>query len=394
MQKKALIIFKYPHAWNTPVINKFSNYYETEYLYISDFKNLNFEEIVKKINDFISLKKIEITIFDVDYFKFLNFFFIEKVQTKVKILITGDDFHLHDMHSITASACDIVLSHCPLSVLKYKEKGFKSHLFHMEFSVLNKDLEINKYKNNNKEIDVLFFGHITPDRKNILNYITDSGIKLKNVGHENQITGLPKDELLEIISKSKIIINLSKSRTSSVHNYNKENIYKFYYQFKGRVILAGLMQSACVSEYSPGQELLFNKDELFSFYTKEECVDILKKLIKDNKLLEDYTKKFTSKVHALCQDEKNFEPILNEIENTSNQKIKLIKIPYWYLRISAKQIILRNIKLSNIFKTIFQLGVIYKMVSKSNFFIKILIFIETLLNILWYSIIRTFKIKK
>ena len=31
------------------------------------------------------------------------------------------------------------------------------------------------------------------------------------------------------------------------------------------MILAGLMQSACVSEYSPGQELLFNKDELFSY---------------------------------------------------------------------------------------------------------------------------------
>ena len=40
MKNKVLIIFKYPRdQWNTPIINKFSNYYDTEYLYISNYKN-------------------------------------------------------------------------------------------------------------------------------------------------------------------------------------------------------------------------------------------------------------------------------------------------------------------------------------------------------------------
>ena len=75
MKNKVLAIFKYPRAWNIDVINRFSNYYDTEYLYISDYKNKNFTEVVNEINSLIKLKNIEIVVFDVDYFRFINFFF-------------------------------------------------------------------------------------------------------------------------------------------------------------------------------------------------------------------------------------------------------------------------------------------------------------------------------
>ena len=189
MKKKVLIIFKYPHAWNEHVINRFLIYYDTEFLYISNFKNKNFTEIVEHINNLIKSKNIEIVVFDVDYFKFINFFFIKKINSKKKIFITGDDFEFHEFHSVTASACDLVLSQCPLSVLKYKEKGCEAYLSNMEFSNISNN---NNYK---KEIDVLFYGHITPDRRNILDYIVKEGINLKNIGHEGNVTGLPKDEL-------------------------------------------------------------------------------------------------------------------------------------------------------------------------------------------------------
>ena len=79
-KNNVLIIFKYPHPhWNIPVINQFSNFYNTEHLYLSDYKNENFTQIVNKINNLIKSKNIEITVFDVDYFRFVNFFFIEKI---------------------------------------------------------------------------------------------------------------------------------------------------------------------------------------------------------------------------------------------------------------------------------------------------------------------------
>ena len=352
MKNKILAIFKYPRAWNIDVINRFSNYYDTEYLYISDYRNKNFTEIVNETNNLIKSKNIEIIVFDVDYFKFVNFFFIDKIHGKKKILVTGDDTDQHEMHSITASACDLVLSHCPLSVLKYKEKGFEAHMINFEISNLKKN-------KNQKDIDVLFFGNLTPDRKEFLDYIANEGISLKNVGHREHIVGLPQDELTKLISKSKIVLNLSKTKTTSVINYASESIHRFHYQFKGRISLTGLIGTMCVSEYSPGQEIIFKEDELPTFFTKEECVQILKKLLNDDVLLEKYTNKFTSKVYELWEDKKNFEPIYNAIEKSNHRRVKLTKFPYWYLRIAAKQIILRNIKLSTFIKTIFQFNIIF-----------------------------------
>ena len=149
-KNKVLVIFKYPRPWNMDVVNRFSNYYDTEYLYISDYKNKNFTEVINDTNNLIRSKNIEIIVFDVDYFKFINFFFIKKIYGKKKILVTGDDTDQHEMNLITASACDLVLTHCPLSVLKFKEKGHEAHMINFEISNLKKN-------ENQKDIDVLFF---------------------------------------------------------------------------------------------------------------------------------------------------------------------------------------------------------------------------------------------
>ena len=393
MKKKVLIIFKYPHEWNADVTDKFSNYYDTEFLYISNFKNSNFTEIVNDINNLIKSKNIEVVVFDAGYLKFINLFFIERINSKKKILLTSDNFHLLELNSITASACDLVLCCDPFSTLKFKERGYEAFTFFLTHHVNSSSKNINKNNNEKKEIDVLFFGSLTPNRKDILDYIVKEGISLKNVGYEGNV-GLPQDELWELILKSKIVINLSKSRTSVVENYASENVFKFNYTFKGRILLAGFLGVACVSEYSPSQELLFNEDEVPTFFTKEECVKILKKLLKNDELLAKYTKKITSKINDLCDDKKNFEPIYNAIEKLNHRRVELIKIPYWYLRIAAKQILLRNIKLSNLIKTIFQFRIIFTIIKNSNFLTKLFIMIESIINTLWYSFIFTFKSKK
>ena len=388
MKKKVLIIFKYAHQWNLNVIDKFSNYYDTEFLYISNFKNRNFTETVNDINNLIKSKNIEIVVFDVDYFRFINFFFIKKINSKKKIIMIGDDSDQHEFHAITANACDLVLNSDPLAVLKYKEKGYEAFFLHFESSKLSKNNE------SKKEIDVLFYGNITPDRKIILDYIAKEGISLKNVGHEDNITMLPQDKLLNLISKSKIVLNLSKTRSTVLLNYASESVYKFYYQFKGKLMVAGLHGTACVSEYSPGQALLFSEEEVPTFFTKEECAKILKKLLNNDELLTKYTNKYTSKICDLFEEKKSFEIIYNAIKKSNHRKVELIKIPYWYLRMSAKQILLKNLKLSNLIKAIFQFKIIFTIIKNSSFLIKLLIVSESVINTFWYSIIYTLKFKK
>ena len=127
MKKNSLIIFKWPNYLNKYLISKFSNFYNVESLYLTDYKKENFSEIIDHINQTIISKNVNIVFFDVDFMKFINFFFIQKIEKNVKkILVTYDDYALHEMNAITANACDLVLSQCPLSVLKYKEKGYEA----------------------------------------------------------------------------------------------------------------------------------------------------------------------------------------------------------------------------------------------------------------------------
>ena len=86
--------------------------------------------------------------------------------------------------------------------------------------------------------------------------------------------------------------------------------------------------------------------------------------------------------------------IYKAIEKSNHRKIELNKIPYWYLRIAAKQVIMRDIKLSNLIKTIFQFNEIYKIIENANFQKKLLIIFESIVNVLWYSFISVLKPKK
>ena len=380
MKKKILILFKYPWHWNKFIINKLSRFYEVEYLYVDHIHNKNFTETIDEINDFIKLKDIEIVFFDVDYFKFVNHYFIKKIKNVKKILITFDDYELHEINSLTAAACDLVLSFCPLSVLKYKEKGFQAHQI-----ILEGDGNIFKNHRQKKEIDVLFFGGLNSDRKNLLDFIKKHGISVKTVGKETE-NFATDEELSKIVSKSRIVLNLSKSTWGSVRNYPTNKLYEFYYQFKGRVVIAGLCGTACVSEFFPTCDLLFGKNTVPTFYTKEECVEILKKILNDPIILNSYTKKLSSICWNYYEDEKNFKPIYEAIENLKIQKPELIKIPYWYQRICAKMIILRNIKNSSLPKVFFGFRDLFPVINKANIVIKFMIITETILNIFWYSL--------
>ena len=390
MKKKVLFLFKYPWHWNKFVINKLSKFYQVEHLYIDKIQNKNFSETINEINNFIKAKNIEIVFFDVDYFRFMNFYFIKKIQNAKKILVTWDDYELHEINSLTAAACHLVLSSCPLSVLKYKEKGIQAHQI-----ILEGDGDIFKNHNQKKDIDVLFFGGlgVSPDRKNLIDFIKKQGISISVVGKETK-SFATDEELSKLVSRSKIVLNLSKSTWGAVRNYPTHGIYKFYYHFKGRVVIAGLCGTACVSEFFPACELLFGKNVVPTFYTKEECVEILKKILNDPSALENYTKKLSSICWNFYEDKKNFKPIYDSIEKIQLNKSELIEIPYWYQRICAKMIILRNIRNSSLLKVFSAFRDLFPVFYKSNIVTKFMIATETVLNIFWYYFKPTFKTKK
>jgi len=380
MKKKCLILFKWPNYLNKYLISKLSKYYHVEHVYLSSYKGKSFSEIVDEINLTIESRSIELVFFDVDFIKFINFFFIQKIKNVKKILVTYDDYAVHEMNAITANACDLILCQCPLSTLKYKEKGYETYWMPPE-----NDSNIFKNLNLKKEIDVLFFGQIRQDRKEILDFFTNSGVKVKIVGQGSE--WVDEEKLVQLICKSKIILNFSKSLGDTVTNYASSDIYKFHYHLKGRLIQSGLCGTLCISEYSPGQELIFGEKELPMFRTKDECLKIVNKYLSNNELLEKHSNQFYSKMLELYEEKVNFEPIYKAINQKTFKKVELVTIPYWYIRIAAKQIVKRNISIFNILRSFLQLKEVFKIVKNSNFYIKFLVIIESLLNILWYSVL-------
>ena len=108
--------------------------------------------------------------------------------------------------------------------------------------------------------------------------------------------------------------------------------------------------------------------------------------------------KFSQKTIDTYEDEKSLlklnDFVLNKSFITENQKKHILnKLPYWYLRICAKQIILRDINIYKIFSSIFHLKEVFSLIKGSSNFAKLLVMIESSLNILWFSLVRILRKK-
>ena len=364
-----LFIFKNRRWPQEFIINKFSHYYKTEKIFISDIIEKNNREIIKFINQTIKKNNISAVIFEGDHISIFNFNFIKSIKGTKKGILLFDDFMYHDINLLTAQACDFVLTGCPHSSIKFKKMGHNSL-----FIPIESDGNIfKKYDNIEKKIDVLFFGDQNKYRKDYIDYIRKNGINLKTVSIEDKEN--PKHEdLVKLINESKIVINFSRAEFLK-KKYLNSHVYKNYYQFKGRLYQTGLCGTACVTEYSPSHSLIFNENELLSFKSKEECINILKKTLSDKKNLEFYANNLYKKCIEL-EDKNYIKKIKKLIDLVDADKTNLNiinKFPFWYKFIFIKQRIwlrFRKEKFLPFFKEIFD--IIFS--NQKNSFIETLLF--------------------
>ena len=99
MKKKALIIFKAQWDWNRFVINKISKFYSVKYIYL-DRINKNYLNTIVEINNLINSENIDTAFFDVDYQKFINLYFIDKIKNVKKVMMTFDNYERHVLNMI------------------------------------------------------------------------------------------------------------------------------------------------------------------------------------------------------------------------------------------------------------------------------------------------------
>ena len=331
--EKILFLFKNRRWPQEFIINKFSHRYKTEKIFITDIIEKSNREIIRFVNQTIKKNNISTIIFEGDHISVFNFNFISSIKGVKKGILLFDDFMYHDINIITAKACHFVLTGCPHSSQKFEKAGYKSLFVPMEA-----DGNIfKKYKNITKNIDVLFFGDLNKYRKEYVDYIRNSGINLKIISIKNKET--PNHEnLVKLINESKIVINFSRAEFLK-KKYLGSPTHKNYYQFKGRLYQTGLCGTACITEYSQSHSLIFDEKELISFKTKEECVNILNKILSDKKSLEFYANNLYKKCFEL-EDKNYITKIKNLIDSVKIDETNfnaVDKFPFWYKFIFIKQ---------------------------------------------------------
>ena len=380
----SIIVLKSRQQWNHFLINKIKLFFNVEIFFLNENLNQSLEKIKIKLNNVIVANNIEIAFFEGDYLSLINYEFINDIKIKKKVLCLTDDFDMHEVNHITTAACDVVLTSCPISNLKFQEKGILSF-----YSPLQADGITNKKIKTTKKYDVLFFGANKADRKHYIDYLIKNKIKIKIIRSDNT-WALNDRDLNKLICKSKIVLNFSNQGFKNKH-YAYKGIKQNYYLLKDRIFISGLSGTLCLSEFAPAQTLLFHPEELPTFNSKEELLTIILNLLSKKNILKKITEKFCKKIEQY-ENKIHFKKIsLKIIGLTTNHKPK-VQLPLWYKKIFNRKRISLYSKEKNLF--IFLTDVFENIVNKIKnlSLINILLIAET--SILTLLLIPRIIIKK
>ena len=308
---------------------KFKNKYQVSKFILNDFLFLNNHNIINKINKIISSSEIDLVLLEGDHAHIANYEFIRAIDNKViKGIFLGDDMVWHNLNAISAQSCDFVFSACPISVLKFKEIGIDSF-----FVPVESDGKILKDYKLNKIYDVLHFGREKTIRSSYVKYLKDNNINVKSLSpYDKEADTFEK--LARLINQSKIILNFSESGNGT-RKFNQLRIFKRFYQLKGRIQMAGLANSLCISQYSPSIDLMYD-GELPVFRSKNECLEKIKLYLNDKNLLKKATEKFNKKTLEY-EDSKYIEKIGAFLEKIKVKDKEFFLTPIWYNQIFINQ---------------------------------------------------------
>jgi len=323
--EKALIVLNTNSPIYTDAIsNKIKQKFEPIIFIVDENLNYSKAKIIELLNRKIKKHYINLGFFQGDYISIIDYNFINNLSLKKKFLYSTDDFDAHEVNCLTAIACDAVFTCCPISLLKFQEKGINAYyLFHESDPGIFKEINIKK------KYDVLFYGALKANRAEYLNEIKKNYFNLKIAGPANN-EFLNYEDINRLINESKIVIDFS--RTGNKKKFYSHKTYPYdYLQLKGRIVGIGMSNSLCISEYAPAQKLIFKKDELLTFKNTNEMIYLIKKLLSNKNYYQESKEKFT-KICKEYSDDIYFKKILN-LALEKNYKKKNIQMPFWYRRL-------------------------------------------------------------
>ena len=330
-----ILLEKSPRRWSEHLRRKLSLSYDL--ICVDAYAIIHrsgYRELSDELNRIIADSSATAVFFSIDYFYGIDVEFISGINQSVqKVLVTFDDLSLHSFNSITATSCDLVLTADPLSRLKYIEKGIDAVYFPLESSKT-----IYRNLSREKKIEVLFFGNTKlADRQDYIDFLLKKGLRIEVYGEVTNY--LEESELVEKICESHIVLNFSKTGFLGKEKI-QESHHRCLWQVKGRIIEVGLCRTVCVSEYSPGIELLYSDAELPTFRSPEECHILLENLLSNDEAREEIADRICRRTLSEYED----MPIMSGVEKALSKHrdkqgqrgTNLIATPYWYRRLRLR----------------------------------------------------------
>ena len=188
-------------------------------------------------------------------------------------------------------------------------------------------------QNTKKTIDVLFYGGLKGNRKELINYLSDNQINVHCVG--KSFGKLSSKELIRTINKSKICLAFNQvgydpRAIEKVEGYVEGN------HIKARIFESLLCKTFVIGEHVDGMEQFFLIDkEISTFKSKEELVKKIKFYIKNPNLREKITDAGYKKIIKYYRADQQITKMIHAIIKITNEK-KGYKEKYKFLEKNYK----------------------------------------------------------
>jgi len=237
-----------------------------------------------KILEFLDTKKIKaiVNIDAVSLVMDVNFLTKIKSNYEVKLICWHADISEYfDTYLVYVSQLyDMLILDEWTEIQRYKNYGFNAKWFSHGY-----DLKYVKDSNSSRDIDVAFVGRMDrPGRKELYSKLSKTNLNISFFGYGSKNGYISSEKMMELYSKSKIVLNLTSISTVVPHFDTHRSINSLLSQVKGRIYEGGIAGAMILTE--PASSLPFygkNGESFVVFNSSDDLIKVVDFYIKNEK---------------------------------------------------------------------------------------------------------------
>ncbi|MDD2805776.1 MAG: glycosyltransferase [Elusimicrobiales bacterium] len=228
----------------------------------------------RHIRELVAAQKIDIVLvcpFASDYQLSVDFYTSLRRLAKVVFWFADDPLYFNSYNRWYAHGADAVITTDPSALPEYAALGIPAVLCN-DLTATNKYAPVGA----EKDTDVCFIGDARKrGRREFLDFLRAGGIKVTVYGQGSENGFLPPDKVSETLCRSRINLNFSGVGEADWKTGGEPPLGGGR-QNTGRPREIALTGAFCLTEFSPGLEMVFPAGLMDSFKTREELLEKVK----------------------------------------------------------------------------------------------------------------------